>query len=406
MTAQQPRPADSRVVSPAFIALAIATLAFFVAGGIVLPVASLYAKGPLRTDAAGVGVALGSFSIAALVMRPFVGWASDRFGRRPLLIVGSAVTIVALLLHLWATTVALFIAVRALLGIGEAFFFVAALAAAADLAPANRRGEAISFLSLSLYLGLAIGPVLGETVLRLTSYTGVWILAAAVAGLAAGLSWVTPETAPALERGQPSQAGGGRLIHPAGIFPGLLIMSGIWGMAGFLVFVPLHAQTLGLDGAGSALALFAGIVVGLRIFGAKLPDRIGAARLSGAALAVSALGLALLGLLPGIAGLFVGTSVLAVGVAFTFPALMALAVSRVPPAERGSVVGTASAFLDLAFGIAPASLGLIADASGYAGAFVVSAVIAAAGSVLLVIRRDAARVDEAKAGPPGDVATA
>jgi MFS family permease len=405
MRAQQPRPADSRVVSPAFIALAIATLAFFVAGGIVLPVASLYAKGPLGTDAAGVGVALGSFSIAALVMRPFVGWASDRFGRRPLLIVGSAVTVVALVLHLWATTVALFIAVRALLGIGEAFFFVAALAAAADLAPANRRGEAISFLSLSLYLGLAIGPAVGETVLRLTSYTGVWILAAAVAGLAAGLSWVTPETAPALDRGQPSQAGG-RLIHPAGIFPGLLIMSGIWGMAGFLVFVPLHAKTLGLDGAGAALALFAGIVVGLRIFGAKLPDRIGAARLSGAALAVSALGLALLGLLPGIGGLFVGTSVLAVGVAFTFPALMALAVSRVPPAERGSVVGTASAFLDLAFGIAPASLGLIADTTGYAGAFLVSAIIAAAGSVLLVIRRDAARVDEARAGPPGDVATA
>jgi MFS family permease len=83
---------------------------------------------------------------------------------------------------------------------------------------------------------------------------------------------------------------------------------------------------------------------------------------------------------------------------------MTLAVSRVPPAERGSVVGTASAFLDLAFGIAPASLGLIADATGYAGAFLVSAVIAAAGSALLVMRRDAARVDTAQVEPPGDVA--
>ena len=175
-------------------------------------------------------------------------------------------------------------------------------------------------------------------------------------------------------------------------------MSGIWGMGGFLTFLPLHAVKLGLSGAGPALALFAGIVVALRILGARLPDRLGAARLSGAALAVSALGLAILGLAPGIGGLLLGTAVFAVGVAFTFPALMALAVSRVPPAERGSVVGTASAFLDVAFGIAPASLGLIADASGYPGAFLVSAIIAAGGSLLLVIRRDAARVDEARTG--------
>jgi MFS family permease len=396
--AYPPRAPNAGVISHAFVALAIATLAFFIAGGIVLPVASLYAKGPLGTDAAGVGVALGSFSIAALVMRPFVGWASDRFGRRPLLIAGSAVTVVALLLHIPATSVPLFVAVRALLGVGEAFFFVAALAAAADLAPANRRGEAISFLSLSLYLGLAIGPVIGETLLRLTAYAGVWLLAAAVAGAAAGLSWVTPETAPGAEPGVAARRGRGRLIHPAGIFPGLLIMSGIWGMAGFLAFVPLHAVKLGLYGAGPALALFAGIVIALRILGARLPDRLGTARLSGAALAVSAVGLAILGLAPGIGGLLLGTAVLAVGVAFTFPALMALAVSRVPAAERGSVVGTASAFLDLAFGIAPASLGLIADASGYPGAFLVSAIIAAGGSLLLVIRRDAARVDEARTG--------
>jgi MFS family permease len=398
MTADRPRASDVGVISPPFVALAIATLAFFVAGGIVLPVASLYAKGPLETDAAGVGVALGSFSIAALVMRPFVGWASDRFGRRPLLIGGSAVTVVALLLHLPATSVPSFVAVRALLGVGEAFFFVAALAAAADLAPANRRGEAISFLSLSLYLGLAIGPVIGETVLGLTTYAGVWLLAAIVAGVAAGLSWITPETAPGAEPGVAAQSRRGRFIHPAGIFPGLLIMSGIWGMGGFLAFLPLHAVKLGLSGAGPALALFAGIVIALRILGARLPDRLGAARLSGAALAVSALGLAILGLAPGIGGLLLGTAVFAVGVAFTFPALMALAVSRVPPAERGSVVGTASAFLDVAFGIAPASLGLIADASGYPGAFLVSAIIAAGGSLLLVIRRDAARVDEARTG--------
>ena len=47
-----------------------------------------------------------------------------------------------------------------------------------------------------------------------------------------------------------------------------------------------------------------------------------------------------------------------------FPALMALAVARVDETERGSVVGTTSAFLDLSFGLAPAVLGVVAGASG------------------------------------------
>ena len=77
-----------RLVTPAFVALAAATLAFFISAGIVLPVAPRFARFALDADAVGVGVAIGSFSIAALLLRPLVGWSSDRFGRRPLLVGG------------------------------------------------------------------------------------------------------------------------------------------------------------------------------------------------------------------------------------------------------------------------------------------------------------------------------
>jgi MFS family permease len=383
--------ARPRLITPAFVALAAATLAFFIAGGLVLPVAPRFAKLALDADALGFGVAIGSFSVVSLLLRPIVGWASDRFGRRPLLIGGSLITMAALALHLVATDLLLFTVARGLLGAGEGFFFVAALAAASDIAPEERRGEAISFLSLSLYLGVAIGPPIAEIVFGAGSYNAVWLAATAVAGSAVLLSLVVPESAPGLLA---SRAGGGPriargpLIHPAGLFPGLIILFGLWGMAGFLTYLPLYIPQVGMTGAGLPLAAYALVVVGLRIIGATWPDRFGAARLSGAALAISAVGLAIIGVAATPLGLMAGTIVFATGVAFTMPALLALAVARVPPTERGTVVGTATVFLDVVFGIAPVTLGFVADAGGYGSTFLISAALAAVAAGLLIARRN------------------
>jgi MFS family permease len=300
---------------------------------------------------------------------------------------GSLLTVVALLLHVPATGLPLFIAARALLGAGEACFLVAGLTAGGDLAPARRTGEALSLLSLSVYSGVAIGPVIGEALLEAGGYPAVWVGAAVLAAVAAGLAWLAPETRPAAPSGESRPRG--RLFHPGGVFPGFLMLCGTFGMAGFLTFVPLHAVALGLDGAASALAVFGIVVILLRLFGAKLPDRLGPVRLGGTALSCTALGLVLIGVLPGQAGLLLGTVVFAAGVALTLPAVMTLAMSRAPAAERGSVVGTASVFLDLSFGLAPVVLAPLAAVGGYPATFLAAGALAAVGAVLLIARRAA-----------------
>jgi MFS family permease len=155
-------------------------------------------------------------------------------------------------------------------------------------------------------------------------------------------------------------------------------------MAGFLAFLPLHAAKVGMDGAGLPLAIYASLVIGLRIVFAKLPDQVGPARVSGGALAVGAIGLAILGLFPSPTGVVIGSVAFASGVAFLMPGLLTLAVSRVSEMERGSVVGTASAFLDLAFGVAPALLGIVAARVGFEGVFLVGAAASALGFFLLL----------------------
>lgn len=394
--------ARPRLVTPAFLALSASALAFFTAGGVVLPVATRYAAGPLGADGTGVGLSIGVFSIAALALRPVVGWASDRFGRRPLLLIGGAITVVALVTHLAATTLPAFFVVRSLLGIGEAFFFVAALAAIADLAPPERRGEAINLGSLSVYLGLAAGPFIGETVLAWAGYDAVWLTAAAMAVLATVLAWFVHESAPGVLDADAGPRPRARAIHPAGILPGFLVLTGAWGMSGFFAFVALVATDVGMPNAGLPLALYAIIVIVLRIVFASLPDRMGPARLGGLALGVTAAGLGVIGIAPGEAGLLVGTAVFAVGIAFMFPSLIAVAVSRVDETERGSVVGTTSAFMDLSFGLGPAVLGVVVDASGFSAAFLLSAAVAATGAAVIGLRRSSlTRVVAGPAPRPG-----
>ena len=60
-------------------------------------------------------------------------------------------------------------------GLGEAAFFVGAATMITDLAPIERRGEAISYWSVAVYSGLAFGP-LGEVVLDAADYDAVWIV--------------------------------------------------------------------------------------------------------------------------------------------------------------------------------------------------------------------------------------
>jgi MFS family permease len=74
--------------TPAFLALSLSELAYFTAFGLMIPVVPLFATGPLHAGPAGVGLAVGAFSVMALVLRPFAGRLSDRRGRRPLLLTG------------------------------------------------------------------------------------------------------------------------------------------------------------------------------------------------------------------------------------------------------------------------------------------------------------------------------
>jgi MFS family permease len=368
--------------TPAYVALTLSDLAYFIAGGALIGVTPFFVTGPLGGGPAGVGLAVGAFSVTTLVLRPLAGRWVDRHGRRPLLIGGASLFAVLVLGHLLVTDLAWLLGLRLLLGAAEALYFVAGFAALADLAPPGRAGEALSYNSLALYLGIAAGPVVGSALLGWGGFPLVWAGAAVLLAAAALLAARVPETLqPASGPSPPAP-----LIHPAALVPGLGLFTGVAVLGGFLAFASLHAARLGLDLWSTVLGLFGLVVVACRILFATLPDRVPPLRLAAAALGTSGAGLLLIGTVPAAWALFAGAFLLGIGTAFLTPAVFAAIFSRVPPSERGSAAGTASVFIDLGLGSGPVVLGVVAAAGGIPAAFLTGAGVAAAGGVLLASR--------------------
>lgn len=376
-----PSASKPRLVSPVFVLITLSTFAYFVSVGTLLPTLPRYVEGPLRGGSISVGLAIGAFSLAAVVLRPLVGRIGDARGRRILILGGAALVGASVAALVFASNMVVLLLIRLVTGAGEAAFYVGAASAINDLAPEERRGEALSFFSLALYAGIALGPVLGETVLNHTHYNAAWIASAACAFLACALALGIPDTREEIADDPRSS----RIIHPAALLPGTILAAGIVGLTGFNSFIPLYVLTLGMKGSRLIFVTFSVVVLLVRGFGAQLPDRLGPRFSARAALVTSAVGLAVMAVWAHPAGLVVGTVLFALGQALAFPALMTIAIRGAPSSERGSVVGTFTAFFDLAYGVGAIGLGAVVDLLGYRGMFAVASAAAVGGLVLLFV---------------------
>lgn len=367
--------AASRLLSRDFLIVATSTLLYFAAFAMAIPVLPRYVVEALGRSEAVVGLVFGANALAAVLVRPMIGRIGDRHSRWVLLVGGSVLTAVGLLAHVGAGTVTLLVLARLVTGAGQAAVMVAATTIALDLSPPSRRGEASSYIMVALQLGLGTGPLLGELILAEASFDAVWV-ASAVGAL------VCLATALALTR-EPRRSAPiarARLLHPAGVRPGVVLGIGAIGFIGYLAFVPLFGQEIGLTQVGPLFLVCSGTVALVRTLAARLPDRIGPVPGASVALTSMAVGLVGMAVWRTPVGLYSMTFVMAAGSALLFPSLMLAATSTVPESERARAMATFTVFIDVTGAIGPSVLGLLVVVGGFPGAFA-----AAGGCALLAL---------------------
>jgi MFS family permease len=370
----------TRLLTPVFVRVWLATLGAFASFGVILLALPLYVADELEYGSIGVGIAMGSASVTAILFGPPAGRLADRRGRRVMIFGGAAVMVACYVALALEPSLPLVVVVRLFTGAGEAAFVIAVLTVAADLAPSDRRGEAMSLVTTASYLGLTVGPVVADFVLGDGRFALTWLVAAGLVVGAGAAVLPLGETKPESEHEAPA----GWLPPRSALLPGLLVLLALLGFGGFVAFAALYARELGFDRPGLVFALFGSVIVLVRTFGRKLPDRLGARSTLMLCFVNLGLGLATMGIWQSQAGLLVGTAIFAVGQALSYPAAVLLAMQASTEAERSAVVGGVTAFVDVALGLGAFVLGAVAAVTGYAGAFVVGSFVAVSGLLIVV----------------------
>jgi MFS family permease len=160
---------------------------------LILPVFALYAKTlPGGESHTLVGLALGMYGLTqALLMIPF-GMASDKYGRKPVIIIGLVIFALGSFLAAWASDIHMVILGRALQGAGAISAAVTALLA--DLTREEKRTQAMAMIGSTIGLAFAFSLAAGPAFYRWIGVPGIFAMTGVLALLAIGvIKFITPD---------------------------------------------------------------------------------------------------------------------------------------------------------------------------------------------------------------------
>jgi multidrug resistance protein len=350
----------------------------------VLPLLPFYAKS-LGAGGFVVGLLVSSFSIAQLLSAPIWGRFSDRYGRRPALMVGLASSAIAFLVFAYADSLWVLFLSRIVQGAGGGTVSVIQ-AYVADATKPEDRAKSLGWLSAATNAGVALGPVLGSWVQHWGRATP-GIVAAVLCAVNMAFAWkyLTEIRTPGDDgktATRTSREAVLRVITHASEPTSRLIL--------------IYAIAIGaFQGTNAILALYLSwrfgvtedtigyfytyigvlsVIVRALILG-KLVERIGEPRLSRMGIVLLAVGLLGLSLSRDYVTLALAVGLLPLGTAFTFPCVTAMLSRVVSSAERGLYMGVQQTYGGITRVAFPVILGYAFDTLGQQSPYWISAML-------------------------------
>ena len=323
----------------------------------IIPLMPFYAR-EMGGGALIVAILMGAFTAAQLLSAPWWGRFSDRYGRRPALLVGLTAAGIAYVVFAFANSIWLLLLSRLVQGAGGGTVGVIQAYVADSVEPANR-AKALGWLSAATNVGVAIGPALGSAALRLGS-RGPGLTAAALCGINIFFAWRFLRESRDMTEAHEKKPRASRTViarvitHPNESAPRLIwiyaiAMGAFSGLMAILALFLADRFGVSKDNIWIFYTYVGAISVITRagILG-RMVDRYGEAYLSKVGLTMLATGLATLPIARGYVGLAISVALIPLGTAFTFPCVTSMLSRAISSGERGLYMGVQHTFGGLA----------------------------------------------------------
>ncbi|WP_324276930.1 MFS transporter [Blastococcus brunescens] len=351
-----------------------------------------------------------AFGITKAAANWFAGTFSDRFGRKPVLLVGWLFAIPVPLMLILAPNWGWVVAANVLLGINQGLTWSTTVVMKIDLVGPARRGMAMGLNEAAGYGAVAVTSLLaGYLAEQYGLRPAPFLLGIAYTALALLLSGVfIRETRghARLEAGQHTPRADGihdhlhadltdrQIFVQTSLTEPALSAASQAGLVNNLNFglswglFPLLFATADLPVAqiGLLFALYPGVWGAGQLITGALSDRIGRKHLITAGMTTQAAALAVIAASNGFTGWAAGTVLLGAGTAMVYPTLLAVIGDVAHPAWRGRAVGVYRVWRDLGYAVGAVLGGIVADLVGLDAAVWAAAGISAVSAAVVAVR--------------------
>ncbi len=330
-----------------------------------------------------IGLIYGATAVASIAMRPLLGTVMDRYGRRPVIMVGNVLNVVFVLLYLTVSTLGPWVyVVRIGHGVAEAMLFSALFTYGTDVIPKSRRTEGIALFGVSGLLPIGIAGIVGDFVLSIAGFRELFLTAAGFAVITLFLSLPLSERRPTLKPGE-SPRGFWSIVTQRNLLPiWWMIGSFSTALTGYFVFIRRYVDDTGFGSVGLFFSTYVAVAILERVFLGWLPDRVGRMRVLYPSLGILVIGFLVLAGAGSWVGVAIAGAFCGAGHGFIFPILTALLVDRAPETDRGSAMSFFTALFDVGTLIGGPALGAIIDTAGWGPMYVATGVALGAASVI------------------------
>lgn len=335
----------------------------------------------LGGDLSQVGSIMGAGAVLGLMLRPWMAQWINRIGARAMWGIGYMAFGCAALANLWLDDIGVLIyVVRSSLFVGTAIVFTSSLTYISQTTPDHRRVEAIGIFGIGGFLGMLVGPLLGDLILadrERGNFESLFLVAALANVLPfIGLYFLRPTES---EGSKSSVRLSEFVLLTRRHWPGMILLVdfafGVCMSAPF-IFVASFIDRAGLQiGSLSIIGLFfacyAGLGIVVRLSSRRLPDRIGARKVLIVGMLFMSLGMFCFSLVDFqrswmivVPALLTGT-----GHSLMFHTMVSLTLETFPNAVRGTGSALALMMLDLGTLVGAPVLGFIGERFGFSVLF-------------------------------------